>query len=97
MKNSVVSSREELALLQEEFEDNPPAAVLDFLEADAEIRPQIEGAFKRAKTYAKRAMRSEWYRWKTTWTRDAQGELDEEIQNLEVGLPYFFCVFFFWS
>lgn len=75
---------EELALLEEEIEDNPPNALLDFLEADDEVRPQIEMAFKLAKAYAKRTQRGEWYRWRMQWTKDLVPHVDEEIRNLEV-------------
>ena len=34
--------KQELALLTEEIEENPPNALLDFLEADDDLRTQIE-------------------------------------------------------
>lgn len=77
--------KEELALLEEEIEENPPAAILDFLDADDEVRPQIEMMFKLAKSYAKRVSRGNWYRWRTQWTKDLQPHVETEIQNLEVG------------
>lgn len=74
----------ELDLLEEDIEDNPPAAILDFLEADAEVRPQIEAAFKQAKTYAKRVARSEWYAFKKNITQTTQEAVSEEQNTLDV-------------
>ena len=76
--------KQHLALLEEEIQENPPAALLDFLEADDEVRPQIEYAFKQAKSYAKRTTRKAWYEWRSKWTQELQPVVDHELSNLEV-------------
>lgn len=84
LKEQTVGLKKELALLEEEIEENPPAPILDFLEADAEVRPQIEVAFRQAKTYAKRLTRSTWYEWRTEWTKDLEPAILVGNENLEV-------------
>ena len=42
IKRQMSDYKQELALLTEEIEENPPNALLDFLEADDDLRTQIE-------------------------------------------------------
>ncbi|KAG8887127.1 hypothetical protein FRB98_000487 [Tulasnella sp. 332] len=88
LKDEMVTLKSQLALLEEEIEENPPDAVLDFLEADAEIRPQIEAALKMAKTYAKRVARRSWYEWKSVWITDSMPPVADEIADLERHLAW---------
>lgn len=87
----MLAFKSQLALLEEEIEENPPDAVLDFLEADAEMRPQIEAALKMAKTYAKRMARRSWYEWKSVWITDSVPPVADEITDLEVILAALSC------
>ncbi|KAG9006857.1 hypothetical protein FRB94_000362 [Tulasnella sp. JGI-2019a] len=88
LKEDMGALKSELALLEEEMEENPPDVVLDFLDANAEIRPQIESALKQAKTYSKRVARKSWYEWKTAWIRESMPPVLVEVADLERHLTW---------
>ncbi|KAG8898449.1 hypothetical protein FRB99_007430 [Tulasnella sp. 403] len=88
LKRQMSDLKEQLGVLEEEIEENPPPSVLDFLEADNEVRPRVEAIFKQAKAFSKRTARGEWYRWRARWTKDLQPHVDKETQTLETHLDF---------